>query len=81
MTPRDGILIFSLAVLGLWAFAYVMENTARGRRIGARLLARFLGEPEPTPPPVYVCCLRARHGRSEAGYWLHRVREHGEGAA
>ena len=66
---------------GLLALTAILENTERGQRITARLLVRFLGEPEPAPPPVYVCCLRARHGRSEAGYWLHRVRDHGEGAA
>lgn len=63
------------------AFAAIMEHTERGRRITRRLLISFLGEPEP-PQPIYrQCCVAARAGRSEAGYWHHRVQDHGEGAA
>ena len=73
--------ICTLIGFGLLALTWWGENTERGRRITARLTARFLGEPKPAPPPVYICCIRARSGRTEAGYYLHRVRDHGEGAA
>ena len=68
--------VVGFAVLGL---AALLENTERGRRLSYSLLVRILGEPE--PPPVYSCCVAARAGRSEAGYWYHRVRDHGDGAA
>ena len=74
-----GFFVFvGFAVIG---FAAVMENTGAGQRLTARLLAHVLGEPEAEPPAAYQCCVRARAGRNEAGYWLHRVRDHGEGAA
>lgn len=44
-----------------------------------RRLRRRQADPEPTG--TFVCCLRARGMGSEAGYWLHRVRVHGEGSA
>ena len=81
MTPKDALLVCAVVVGLLAALTVLGENTERGRRMTARLLVHFLGEPEPEPPPVYVCCLRARAGKSEAGYWFHRVRDHGEGAA
>ena len=62
-------------------FAALMENTERGRRITRRLLVRFLGEPDPPEPAYRQCCVAAAASRSVAGYWHHRVQDHGEGAA
>lgn len=80
MTPKDALLICTGAIGFLIALTAVMENTERGQRIIARLLAHFLGEPEVVKPSIYRCCIEARSGRTEAGYYLHRVREHGDGA-
>jgi hypothetical protein len=79
MTGRDAYLIVVGFFALLGTIAYLGENTEQGRRITARLLTHFIGEP--APQGVYRCCLSARAGSSEAGYYLHRVREHGEGAA
>lgn len=65
-------------------FAALMENTERGRRITRRLLIQLLGEtdePESSTSAYRQCCIAARAGRSEAGYWHHRVQDHGEGHA
>ena len=45
-----------------------------------RLLSRF-HKVEPEPVGIFRCCVAARAGRTDAGYYLHRVRDHGEGAA
>lgn len=35
----------------------------------------------PEPAPIEDCCLRAKAERPPSGYYLHRVRVHGEGSA
>lgn len=81
MTTTDALFICAVAVGGLIVLAAISENTERGQRITARLLARLLGEPEAEPIPTYRCCIAASAGRTDAGYYLHRVRDHGEGQA
>lgn len=81
MHPRDVAAIMAVFLGALLVLAYLSEETARGRRITARILVAVLGERRKTPRAEGRCCIVARAGKSDAGYYLHRVREHGEGTA
>lgn len=81
MTARDAGVILALFLTVLIAGDHLLRETARGRAFSTWILVRTLGDRRRAPRYEGNCCVAARAGRSEAGYYLHRVREHGEGAA
>jgi hypothetical protein len=81
MTARDAGVILALFLSALIAGDHLLRETVRGRALVAWILVRTLGDRRHAPRYEGNCCVAARAGRSDAGYYLHRVREHGEGAA
>jgi hypothetical protein len=78
MHGREVAFILAICVLGLLALTLIFEETERGRRFTSKAIVRVMGDRRRYPR--VDCCAIVRANRSEADYWLHRVRQHGEGA-